>query len=59
MACPVCITPPYCCVAYSAIQATIASGAANDIMLIGVKEKMSEVTEKLKAKKYQKIPRGS
>ena len=54
MVCPVCITPPYCCVAYSAIQATVASGAANEIMLIEVKEKISEVTEKLKAKRVRR-----
>lgn len=51
MVCPVCITPPFCCVAYTAIQATTASDAANDIVLIGMKEKMSEVTTKLKAKR--------
>jgi|GEM_PF-5667878 len=54
MVCPVCITPPYCCAAYTVIQATAASGAANDIVLIGVKEKMSEITAKFKAKRIRR-----
>ncbi|MGH9922176.1 MAG: hypothetical protein ACRD38_05450 [Nitrososphaerales archaeon] len=59
MVCPACIAPPYCCIAYTAIQGTAVSGAANDILLIGMKEKMSEVTRKLKVKRIRKSPKGS
>ncbi len=54
MSCPACIAPPYCCVAYTAIQGTAASGAANDIVLIGMKEKISKVTGRLKEKRIRK-----
>lgn len=50
MVCPVCVTPPYCCLAYAAIHGTVVSGAESDIALIS-KEKMSELTVKLKAKR--------
>lgn len=54
MVCPACVAPPYCCIAYTAIQGTAASGTANEILLTGMKEKMPEFATRLKAKRIRR-----